>query len=454
MRSVKMIEQLIITLKDMGEKEAAVALLDALSRHSTDISQFDELAKNYFKLNEFITSKDYAEKVLELTQSSLDQYSAKFNVINVSNHANYPERALTLISQLELINPNDSELQLNKAYSLFLMNKKDKAESILRKQLSNPNIDEETRAKILFNLGTYEMLKDEFQSGLKKFLFEGRKLKYWKKPEFEFEKWEGKIEKNRTLIIRTEAGIGDEIVNVRFMKHIENLGMKPVWFTDRKDLLEIFNRNGFKSITDAAEIDLKNNPCWVHSMDIPIYLNLEYKDLWDGPYIKTDKTKSLALKDLFSTDNPKVGIRWQGNPAYEQDLHRSVPFKELFKSVSKCEVEVYSLQRDNGVEEILGHGPITNLEKYMRTFDDTLSIIDNLDLVVTSCTSVAHAAAAMGKETIVLVPISAYYTWCHSMEKSPWYGDNVTLLRQEKPRSWKEPLEKLEKILEAKYGNK
>jgi hypothetical protein len=46
-----------------------------------------------------------------------------------------------------------------------------------------------------------------------------------------------------------------------------------------------------------------------------------------------------------------------------------------------------------------------------------------------------------------MVPISAYYVWSHSGDKSPWYGDNVTLLRQEKPRCWKAPLEKLKKIL-------
>jgi hypothetical protein len=74
-----------------------------------------------------------------------------------------------------------------------------------------------------------------------------------------------------------------------------------------------------------------------------------------------------------------------------------------------------------------------------------------LDLVITSCTSVAHAAAAMGKETIVITPISAYYVWCHTMEQSPWYGEHVKLLRQEKPRSWKEPLNKLTEYVNGRF---
>jgi ADP-heptose:LPS heptosyltransferase len=85
----------------------------------------------------------------------------------------------------------------------------------------------------------------------------------------------------------------------------------------------------------------------------------------------------------------------------------------------------------------------------MNSFQETLGFIQNLDFVITSCTSIAHLAAASGKKVFVMVPISAYYVWSHSGDKSPWYGDNVTLLRQEKPRCWKAPLEKLKSILSS-----
>ena len=90
---------------------------------------------------------------------------------------------------------------------------------------------------------------------------------------------------------------------------------------------------------------------------------------------------------------------------------------------------------------------IHDLSDKLETWDDTLACIENLDYVITSCTSIAHAAAAMGKKTIILVPISAYYTWSHSGEQSPWYGDNVILLRQQRPRTWDEPIEKLKSLI-------
>ncbi len=454
-----MICELVEYLNSVNEKEASVALLDALGRHSTQFQQYDEIAKSYFKIKEYKKALHFAE--MALSNAPGNSYEAKYNVINVANHANFPERAMTLTKQLEIINPHDIDLRLEKAFSLFLLNRKSEAEKILREELENPKNDEEVKTKIRFNLGTYELLRDEFQSGMRKFLFEGRKLSYWNKPKLPFEMWNGEIQQGRRIYVRAEAGIGDEFINVRFMRHLTERGMKPIWFSERKDTTDIFNRCGFKSVRNVSEIDLKENPCWVHSMDLPVLLNLEYADLWNGPYLFSNENLVLPqdrheISKLFSKEKKKIGIRWQGNPGYDQDLHRSIPFSELYEVVknnTKVECDIFSLQRDDGLEEMNGYEEITRLDDFMQTYENTLKMIEQLDLIITSCTSIGHAAASMGKETIIITPISAYYTWCHSTAKSPWYGDNLTILRQEQPRTWKQPLSILGDILNEKFGN-
>jgi ADP-heptose:LPS heptosyltransferase len=105
------------------------------------------------------------------------------------------------------------------------------------------------------------------------------------------------------------------------------------------------------------------------------------------------------------------------------------------------------LQKDDGIEEIVDFPNITDFSNGLLTIEDTFALISNLDLVITSCTSVAHMAASQGKRTLIFIPISAYYTWSHSGKQSPWYGDHVTLLRQQKPRTWHEPMAELREIL-------
>jgi tetratricopeptide (TPR) repeat protein len=440
-----MLEDLIISLDKMNEKLAAVAVLDALARNSTMFVQYDEVARCYFKIKEYKKSYENAEKALALAPTN--SYEAKYNVINAANHANYPERALTLISQLELIKPKDIELKLEKAFAHFMMNQKDKAEKLLREELENPKNSDEIKTRIRFNLGTYEMMRDEFLPGLKKFLLEGRKLDLWKKPNLPFIYWNGRIVEGATLVIRAEAGIGDEFINVRFMKHLRDKGMNPVWLTEREDIAHIFNRNGFDTVSSVKEVKDKN-AYWTHSMDLPFLLNLEYKDLWYGQYLFPDK--SIELPKELSTKKLKIGLRWQGNFGYDQDLHRSISLTDMFNAVKDFDADLFSIQKDSGLDE-LKDLPIIDLDKYMTDYEQTLAIIGELDVVITSCTSVAHASAIMGKRTFVMVPISSYYVWCHSMKQSPWYGDNVTILRQQKPREWTEPLSELKKIIESEY---
>jgi hypothetical protein len=449
-----MMDALVEYLDKMGEQSVAVCLLDALGRHSHQFEQFDEIAKSYFKIKQHDKALVFAEKAL--TCAPVNSYAAKYNVINVANHANHPERALTLIKQLELINPQDTDVQLEKAFSLFLMNMKSDAEAVLRRELENPLNDTQVKTKIRFNLGTYELLRDEFQSGLRKFLFEGRKLNYWHKPHFPFDQWQGHVEPHRIIYVRAEAGIGDEFINVRWCDHLKARGMQPIWYSERTELCEIFRRCGFRTASDPRDILITQNPCWVHSMDLPVLLNLTYDDLWKGTYLFANPDLQLPHHLFSHTSGPRIGIRWQGNPSYDQDLHRSIPFGQLFRTVQEAvpNAHIYSLQRDTGLEEITCGDEITLLHDHMHTYDHTLSLMDQLDLVITSCTSIAHAAAAMGKQTVVITPISAYYTWCHSDPQSPWYGDHVTLLRQQKPRTWQEPLTQLKEHLHEKFNNR
>lgn len=238
------------------------------------------------------------------------------------------------------------------------------------------------------------------------------------------------------------------------MNIIKERGMKPIWVSDRQEIIDIFNRNDYEAITtkEAFKIKATDDMYWTHSMDLPIYLNLEYEHLWRGPYLKPDDKLVDYIKPIFNKDRLKIGLRWQGNPGYEQDLHRSIPLIEMYNAVKHLDADFYSIQRDDGLEDLEGL-PITDLSPQLSKFENTLAIMQNLDVIITSCTSVAHAAAAMGKHTIVIVPISAYYVWCHTMDQSPWYGDNVKLLRQEKPRSWIEPLLKLTEYVNARFNN-
>jgi hypothetical protein len=65
-----------------------------------------------------------------------------------------------------------------------------------------------------------------------------------------------------------------------------------------------------------------------------------------------------------------------------------------------------------------------------------------MDLVVTSCTAIAHIAGALGIKTIVIVPILSYFTWATPGLKTDWY-DSVYVFRQIDPTNWNFPIKHL-----------
>lgn len=435
----------IDVLTGIGEKNTAISIVDALAKHAHGIEQYDQVAYLYQQVKQPIKAIEFGEKALKAALSFEQSIMVKSNLIGLYNNANYPEKALQLIKQIEVADPQDKSHLADKSFCYFLLNQKEEAENIIRQELKSLSLSDEKRVRLNFNLGAYELLKDEFQSGLRKFLFEGRKLDLWKKPQLPFKFWEGDIQPGKEIILLAEAGIGDEFINIRFMKHLEKLGMKPVWFSTNQDMVDIFNRCGYRSISKINEGQFSADTFWTHSMDIPIFLNLQYDDLWDGPYISAQP--SLADNIVKPSTSLKVGLRWQGNPDYDHDLHRSVPLKDFYDVIKDADVDLYSLQRDVGLEELDDFPDIVDLSDQLKSFEVTLSVISKLDLIITSCTSIAHAAAAMGKKVVVFTPISSYYVWCHSGSQSPWYGDNVKLIRQTKPRVWDDPKKELEQYL-------
>ena len=91
-----------------------------------------------------------------------------------------------------------------------------------------------------------------------------------------------------------------------------------------------------------------------------------------------------------------------------------------------------------------------NIQYYgdqLNDFSDTAALIECVDLVVSTCTSVPHLSAAMGKETWILLSYVPDWRWFLDVTDSPWYR-SVSLYRQEKLDDWSGALERVRAGLE------
>jgi hypothetical protein len=420
--------------------EKAKIVLDLLKPYASRLEELDQLGKLYAEIREFNDTLELAERMYALVQAPKARFDSRVNIIRAYLNLNRPIDALVYIGINEREQPDDHANQMDKAMCYFLLDRKTEGEAILRKILTQSRTDD-IDFRVNFNLGTYDLRNGKFKEGLRHVLLDGRKLNIWH--EFKFPKeqlWEGTPQPGKTIVLCAEGGIGDEIISVRFMKHFRDAGMNPVWYTDRKDIASIFERCGFPTVSNIQHIP--HDWLWAYSMPAPTYLDLEEDALWYGAYL----TPLNRASTLPNTGKKKIGIKCMGNPKYDQDLHRTIPFEQLIDSIPE-EYEIYSFH----IDEDFVHPRVIQLKDKIKSWDDTLDYLNQMDLVISSCTSLIHAAGAIGKDAVVIIPILTYYTWAKPDYHTKWYGENLTILRQTEYNNWNAPLNELKSLLNDLY---
>lgn len=291
-----------------------------------------------------------------------------------------------------------------------------------------------TDDRAAFNHAWHLIRKGDLIEGYKQ-LNRGRKAGVYAKPSINTDKpiWRGE---EGTILFHCECGLGDEIINVRFVKEL--VKTNKVIIGCSKSLMNIFNRiPGIQAVVNRDYSSQVYHDYWIPSMNAIDIIGIDYEHLSGKPYLTPDPEYVKKWSEIIQSDKLKIGIRWAGNICYEKELWRTLPPFELIDAVSNENNEIYSLQRDDGMVDLPEH--VTDLSQELKTWDDTAGAMQNLDLIVSGCTSIPHMAGALGRPTWVIVPTLIYYTWARNETTTPWY-DSVKIFKQTKFRDWSDPL--------------
>ena len=286
-------------------------------------------------------------------------------------------------------------------------------------------------------------------------LYESRwNTKHLKKSvrNFKQPKWTGKENiSGKKIFIYSEQGLGDIIQFLRYLIKLSDMGAKVI-FEAPDSLIEIFktlneNVHLIKYKEEIPEFDY-------HSalMSLPLCFDTRIETIPSfESYLSADKNKSSDWKRILGEKNKfRVGLVWSGGirPFMEETSvteKKSIALKD-FEILKEVDVEFYSLQKGAEPEKELRDltdnnwaGPkLINYMDKVNDFSDTAALIDNLDLVISVCTSVAHLSGALGKKTWILIPYNPCWRWFDDESKtSAWYP-SVRLFRQSKLDEWQE----------------
>ena len=127
---------------------------------------------------------------------------------------------------------------------------------------------------------------------------------------------------------------------------------------------------------------------------------------------------------------PRVGLVWSGNPLFPDEDSRSVALPAGFEYVS-LKKEVTEQERAT----LALRADIVHLGDELQDFMDTAALCELVDVVISTCTSVAHLAGSMGRPLWVLLTYNTDWRWLRDRTDSPWYP-SARLYRQDKMGDW------------------
>jgi tetratricopeptide (TPR) repeat protein len=256
----------------------------------------------------------------------------------------------------------------------------------------------------------------------------------------------------RTIFAHWEQGLGDTIQFCRLACELVAKGAAVI--LEVQPPLARLLRNlspSIRVVTDpstAAKAD-----CYTPLLSLPGAVS--FRDdvpVMKAPYIAAEPERAARWAQRLGNHGFRIGVCWQGSRR-KIDFGRSFPVHFLARLADVPGVRLISLQKHDGLSQLAQLPTPTPIETLGPDFDagpeaflDTAAVIEELDLVITSDTSVAHLAGAMGRETWIALRRVPDWRWLLERENSPWYP-SVRLFRQRRSGDWDEVFERIEVAL-------
>ncbi len=277
------------------------------------------------------------------------------------------------------------------------------------------------------------------------------------RPSFRKPLWSGQDLRGRTILLRTEQGIGDVIQFIRYAPHVKALGA-TVLLQARPGVGELARSfPGVDRILDASE-PYPEFDFYFHLMSLPRVFGTEIASVPAAvPYLQaTPSRRTRWAERLNGAGLFKVGIVWAGDAGHLRDRYRSVPLNALAPLADIDNVQFYSLQKGAAAAEAANPPAgmrLIDLGPDLEDFADTAAVIEQLDLTICVDTSVAHLAGALGKPVWLLLPTPAEWRWMTEREDSPWYP-TMRLFRQQRQGDWAGVMASVHDALEFEIRSK
>lgn len=397
-------------------KDAEQHFIKAIELNPKYAEAYANLGALYAKFKEYDKAIKLYQECIKIKPTYAGAYT---NLGNALNKTKRHEEAVYFHKTAIALDNKSANHFSNCASAYKNLGRFDKAKSMYEKAISlepnhvNAHFD---LATVLLQTGEYTRGWAEYEWRFKKEEMLGHILKY--KEIFEAPKYEGQTLTKERVLVHAEQGFGDTLMVARYLFELKRRGATVVLYL-REGLKELFETINCVDEIYTRNEDLPNFDSQIAFMSLAYIFDKELKNIvQDYPYFNIKESSRLKSK------KKKIGIVWGASNTGESYTNKVFDLRH-FKAMTKSkELQLYSLQLGDDAAKLAEHGmkdDIIDLSEKLVNFYETAKIINSLDLVITSDTSVAHLAGAMGKKVWILLQKIPDWRWGVHEQRSHWY---------------------------------
>ncbi len=300
----------------------------------------------------------------------------------------------------------------------------------LGNKLLNQSIDKIKNDPMFYNYYGIKLLNEgNFEDGWKYYEYRNSKIVDFFRNTNE---WTGEKIDTKNIVVFNEQGLGDSI---QFSKYIIPLTKiaKNVTFVVQGSIKNLFKDNIKNLSIETIETSLNKQFDFKIALGSLIKFFFKEKFGINENLLQTNKDINLKWENKIDTNRLNVGFVWSGGFNGANEPYRSVPLKSL-KKIFSLNANFYCLQNEvwnRDLDEFKSLNLI-NCGKYK--LDEIASIIQNLDLVITSDTSLLHLSATLNKETWGMLSLYPDWRWGEFNKFNPY--PSLKIFKQNKFDDW------------------
>jgi tetratricopeptide (TPR) repeat protein len=450
--NVNYLQELSVIYREINKITDSIdCLKKILLINPMNIIIINEIGINYFMMKRYTDAIDYFKKVLTINNRIPEVYK---NIGSCYvNLREYKFAEMNLLISLKLLDNDEINSALGDLY--FYMKNYDYS-ILFYKKIKNI----EKNAKCLYNLSFAYLAKKDFINGLP--LYENRlqfneiqpqtgQIQRVEIPWLQY--WNG-IDKCDKLLVVYEQGIGDNIQYYRFIIELSTMypNMKIDYFC-RDIVQKIFET--YDNISIVQNVDNNSNYDYkLYIMSLPYILKTTNILPNKEQYICINNDKNMFWYDKLSNLKKfRVGFIYNG--LLTSFIEKNIPLKE-FKTLCDLDIDLICLHKSNDIKndlEIIDFNDKINFYDIdtENPFEDTIAILQNIDLLVTIDTSITHLAGVLNIKTLLLLGYGSDWRWSNDADSTFWYK-SVELLRMTENKELKNIMtvvkDKINKMLE------